>query len=219
VIYIIKHLETRGARFFSLWMRVHTDRVDLLKTQNLDLIRTIVTKDNVNEYDDCGYTWLEVACSSSTPDDKIVLECMFECYAGAALKLNIYAMRWTAASQKLNCLRVLLSRGIAVDIGVGQIGGTPLECTLRAAYQKNCIYMFGIMSRLYRCARVLLDHGAKLSNVMDKAVIPNDAFFFVKRRERARRTGVILMGALKRKRMLRDLIPLIGQWVWSVRGL
>jgi ankyrin repeat protein len=183
------------------------DMLAALNGLNMTLLWETITPNNVNDTDDeHDNTWLRTACSHNMLDDDAVITYILDCGAhiNATSKYGFSALHALSLASKINCMRVLLTRGAIVDIMTKE-GITPLVFVLRCKHRA--------------CARMLLDHGAQLGKVNTKyANIPNWVTSFVAGRERARHVGIILMGALKRVGVNRDLIPLIGQWVWSVRG-
>jgi hypothetical protein len=193
-------------------MRRFAERRALLKTQNMDIIRATITPMNVNEYDERGVTWLDLSCMSCGCDNGAVISHILDCGAPIARDnadiQNVWsALHMTAYIGLIECTRVLLCRGHVVDVMVRDDNYTPLELALRASE--------------IECARLLMDYGAQLDKVDTNTIIPTWATAFVVGRERARSASIHLMGALRRKqggREIRYLIPLIGQWVWSMRG-
>jgi ankyrin repeat protein len=182
---------------------------NMFMSKNMDYIRAHITSDIINIPDDEGYYMLYTACGHAMPEDNgklisFLLDCGAHINACPKVPYDLTALHLTVVNEKYNCMRILLSRGAAVDsITICKL--TPLS--------------YAIRRRNRRAGRLLLDYGARLENVDKSTDVPSWAREFVVGRERARHTGIILMGALKRKRVHRDLIPLIGQWVWSVRGV
>jgi hypothetical protein len=73
--------------------------------------------------------------------------------------------------------------------------------------------------KLYECARLLLDYGAPLVSFCETI---DPLLDFVARRERVRCAAVAFMGATTKGRRIfldRNVLQLIGRWVWATRGL
>jgi ankyrin repeat protein len=181
----------------------HDAIISLLEAQNMDLIRAYFTPANVNVPDEPGFTPLRLASSLYVPDNGAVILHLLECGADInAASYRYTPLHYAARAGKMNCMRALLSRGASVDLGDAN-HRTPLADTILGGY--------------IDCGCLLLDYGASIANVKDSIQAPAWAYAFVEDRARARQSAVILMRII-RKRVNRDLIPLIGQWVWASRG-
>jgi hypothetical protein len=180
-----------------------SDSGKLLREQDMDTIRLIITPATNRLVD-----WLHYACYSSTPDNGAVVAHILDC--GVPVNsTRVNNQGWTVLhyavnNDKIDCVRVLLSRGADVELQTG-FGDRPL--------------FFSFMNRSMRCARILIDYGAQIITTDRFIYLLPWAFSFSAKRLRVRQTSVVLMGALKMVRMNRDLIPLIGQWVWATRGV
>jgi ankyrin repeat protein len=186
-------------------MNHHSERRMLLISQNMELIRATITPDNANEDDEYGWSYMHLACSKNTPDNGAVITHLLDC--GVCINDIDIHNGWTPLhcavyDNQINCVRVLLARGADVTYTC-LYGRTPLY----HAHDKKCAYL-------------LLDYKIdQLSMVKNDVIFHAAGTSFVAGRERARSASIILMGALKRKRMNRDLVPLIAQWVWATRGV
>jgi ankyrin repeat protein len=175
--------------------------IALLKSRDMARICAYFTVENVNARD---WTWdataLHLACSSHVPDIGAVITHLLRCDASlidAQDRDDWTALHWATAHGKHNCMRVLLARGAAMDAKT-ITGRTALDIAIMWSEHIQCIHL-------------LLDYSAPHSE--SDYVYP-----FLVDRERARQVVTVLMGALWVKGMNRDLIPLMGQWVWSMRG-
>jgi hypothetical protein len=180
-------------------MRSIYDVVNVINSKDMDRIRAYFTPLNVNDFvgniEYHKYRALELACSDLTFDCVVVVKYMLDC--GAVIDTDNITYHCAAMNGYVECLRVLLARGFPTSYLLH--GRTPLDSAI--VYQKRT------------CARLLLDHGVHSNKCMPAWITP-----FEWGRLQARHTGVILMCALKRAGMNRDLVPLIGQWVWASRG-
>jgi hypothetical protein len=183
----------------------HREAEALLNGRNMDAIRATITADNVNVKDHWGMTWLFTACMASVSDYGDALAHILDCGGLIDATVDFWTpLHYAVYNGKISCMRVLLARNAAID-PVSEIGNTPLFNSIRTSRRE--------------CAYLLLDHGAQLSLLPNNGIhVPTWATDFVAGRERARSASIHLMGGLWTKGVHRDLIPLIGQWVWNARG-
>jgi hypothetical protein len=177
------------------------ERVALLNSNNLDLIREKIPscKDTI-----LGYSLLDLACSRiDVPDDATLIRLLAQEYDRAHLD---HSLSLASISGKVNCVRVLLAFGAKIETQLYDKGKPPLGLALDWNH--------------WDCARVLLDHGALRFNA--NTYLPPSLLAFMAHRERARCAAVAFMGATTKGRRIfldRNVLQLIGRWVWATRGL
>jgi hypothetical protein len=181
----------------------------LVYSRDYARIKSAINANNVNDMNNVGSSWLSIMCFDNKLSMDVLRYVIHDCKArvNARDAFGDTALRMAVLAHNYDGVSLLLASGADPDtINLG--GATPLVFAMELDHP---------------IAFMLMDYGAKLSNIpahFNARETPWEITHFETGRERARHAGVILMGALKRrKRVHRDLIPLIGQMVWSMRGL
>jgi hypothetical protein len=152
---------------------------------------------------------LFATCGSRTPDNPTIVLHALDCGGVSAVieretSFGLSAFHCAVGNNKMNSVKVMIAKGCDIEYKAMR-DVPPLSFALLHDNRRAMAFL-------------LMDHGAQLNNVPSDILVPGWAAAFGPKRERARRAGIILMGALKRVHVNRDLMPLFGQWVWSTRG-
>jgi hypothetical protein len=187
----------------------HAERVALFESNDMNHIRAYFTPANANEPDEAGYTPLRLACHVPGIDNDAAVTHLLDCGASIHASSNGYtALHYAVWKHKPLCLRVLLDRGAnAAAAGIG--GMTPLGSAINVGRTNSSLRFL---------AYLFLEHGANIVDLPNYLQIPEWITTFVAGRERARSACIILVGALRKKKLHRNVAPIVAQWIWATRA-
>lgn len=181
---------------------------EYLQQDNVEWAKGLVTPENVANKFDSGFGVVWHYCLYGKVDDPDIVYHFVA--MGASLdvgnkNLISSSLHAAATNQKPRILKALLALGCPVDM-IDKRCLTPLCRSLTFSRP---------------CAEILLDAGAKLSNVRVGTIVPQWATEFVRVREETRSTAIIILGILKcggKNANGKDELLMIARCIWSTRG-
>jgi ankyrin repeat protein len=182
------------------------DQFEVARDGDLQQLRVALTVDNVNDGDECGWTALHIAARYGHD------ECVNYCVEMGA---NVNARSddgWTplhpaSMHGHANVVSVMLGVGVVVD-ATDAYGWTPLLCA--------------IDSERVHVTRILIDRGAKVSNVKLPS-IPDWVTTFIESRSNCRFVSIVIIAIHKYRRTTVtgnndiNVLRLISKHIWSTR--
>lgn len=188
--------------------------VEHLQVNDIDAAKALVTSTNAQARDKNGYGVLWYMCTNGLLDDHdplyhfVALGSTLELDSAGKYSSPLYR---TAVLGRPRLMRALLDLGTPVDI-LNKYGRT----TLYAALAHNYV----------DCVWLLLDAGAQLDLVKEREdfKIPAWARDFVSKREKTRKSSVVILGLLHCKSKVtgkngRDVLRMVARCMWSLRGV
>lgn len=186
---------------------------NLLDDNNVEALKQLVTTTNTNEKDEDNEGIIMRLCRCFEYDDPDLLHLFIA--RGASLDAyGFYSPLHIAThNDKPMLVRALLDVGLFVLLNTHDYDkDTPLDCALRLQQSK-------------RCARELVDAGAKPNNCTKLFLASEWLQTFIAKRENARTAAIIFLGllrcnsgVLRSSKNGRDVLLIVARCIWSKRG-